>query len=166
MHPRQQMRPQTAIITAPSFTQGAQSRTLGCRYPANHPPNPSYPTPREHHTAPSAADTNASHRHSPPNPCPRSTILHPRQRKTRRLQPQPPQPTPREHYTAPSAAKTSAGTARALRQPRTAPSASVCKGPATAKADAGLWSNTASEPCGSPPAANRLNRADHSWKPV
>ena len=191
LHPLMQMRSQTAIITAPSFTQGTQSCTLGSRcarlgliqltyptprehnpapsaqihtstdliaatayaegalhctlgsrYPANHPPNPSYPTPREHNTAPSDADAPTCRRHNPPNPRPGRTTMHPRRQKPAVTQPAP-------------------CVSPALPHPP-----AYAKGPATAKTDAGPWSNTASEPCGSPPAVNRLNRADHSWKPV
>ncbi|OZG49126.1 hypothetical protein CLV65_1249 [Pseudoscardovia suis] len=206
------MRSQTDIITAPSFTQGTQSCTLGNGCARLGLTRRTYPTPREHNPAPSATDAHASRNPNRPSqakgaphctlggrnprrlqlqlshPTPREhniapsdadavanchhhrAILHPRSTipHTRRQTPTPaatstglshaqgaqsctlgsgnpagcsPNPSylaPREHNNAPSAAEASGDTACASRQPRTAPPASACKGPATARADAGL----------------------------
>ena len=79
LHPRQRIHTPTTATTRLTHAQGAQSRTLSNGYPANHPPNPSYPTPREHTPAPSAANAHNSRSLNPPNPRPGSTTLHPRQ---------------------------------------------------------------------------------------
>lgn len=154
-HPRQQMRSQTTIITAPSFTQGARSYALGGGYPANYPPNPRYPTPKEHHNVPSAAETHARCNCNRPFQHPRSTTMHPRRQK-----PEPAQPAPRVSPTP--------STRRSMQRPRDCKSRRGALINAVNKPHrpASSYQRGRCEPCGSPPAANCLNRADHSWKPV
>lgn len=80
-HPQQRMRASTDLIAATACAEGAQHRTLGGRYPANHPSNPSCPMPRERNTAPSAADILQITRQTHAIPRPGNTTLHPRRQK-------------------------------------------------------------------------------------